>query len=91
MELSENYSCVDCIWHDQCESDVLCDFFDSGRSGESLTDDEIESGIELNRQEYKKAYAEYVGEYSDGNIDPSEMLEPEFEEESEMEGLDDLS
>ena len=48
MENSENYSCVDCIWHDQCESDVLCDFFDSGRSGESLTDDEIESGIELN-------------------------------------------
>ena len=91
MENSENYSCVDCIWHDQCESDVVCDFFDSGRSGESLTDDEIESGIELNRQEYKKAYAEYVGEYSDGNIDPSEMLEPEFEEESEMEGLDDLS
>ena len=91
MENSENYSCVDCIWHDQCESDVLCDFFDSGRSGESLTDDEIESGIELNRQEYKKAYAEYVGEYSDGNIDPSEMLEPEFEDESEMEGLDDLS
>jgi len=91
MENSENYSCVDCIWHDQCESDVLCDFFNSGRSGESLTDDEIESGIELNRQEYKKAYAEYVGEYSDGNIDPSEMLEPEFEEESEMEGLDDLS
>lgn len=91
MENSENYSCVDCIWHDQCESDVLCDFFDSGRSGESLTDDEIESGIELNRQEYKKAYAEYVGEYSDGNIDPSEMLEPEFEEESEMERLDDLS
>ena len=91
MENSENYSCVDCIWHDQCESDVLCDFFDSGRSGESLTDDEIESGIELNRQEYKKAYAEYVGEYSDGNIDTSEMLEPEFEEESEMEGLDDLS
>ena len=91
MENSENYYCVDCIWHDQCESDVLCDFFNSGRSGESLTDDEIESGIELNRQEYKKAYAEYVGEYSDGNIDPSEMLEPEFEEESEMEGLDDLS
>ena len=79
MENSENYSCVYCILHDQCESDVLCDFFDSGRSGESLTDDEIESGIELNRQEYKKAYAEY------------EMLEPEFEEESEMEGLDDLS
>lgn len=86
----ENYSCVDCIWHDQCESDVPCDFFDSGRSGESLTDDEIKSGVELNRQEYEKAYAEYVGEYSDGNIDPSEMLEPEFKEESEMEGLDDL-
>ena len=91
MENSENYSCVDCIWHDQCESDVPCDFFDTGRSGGTLTDGEIEIGIELNRQEYKKAYAEYVGEYSDGNIDPSEMLEPEFEEESEMEGLDDLS
>lgn len=75
MENSENYSCVDCIWHDQCESDVPCDFFDSGHSGISLTDDEIKTGVELNRQEYEKAYAEYVGEFSDGNIDLSEMLE----------------
>lgn len=75
MENSENYSCVDCIWHDQCESDVPCSFFDPGHSGISLTDDEIKTGVELNRQEYKKAYAEYIGEFSDGNIDPSEMLE----------------
>lgn len=90
MENSENYSCVDCIWHDQCESDVPCEFFDMGHSGDSLTDDEIKATVELNRQEYEKAYAEYVSEFSDGNIDPSEMLEPESEEESEMEGLDDL-
>ena len=38
MENSENYSCVDCIWHDQCESDVPCGFFDPGHSGISLTE-----------------------------------------------------
>lgn len=54
MELSENYSCVDCIWHDQCESDMPCDFFDTGRSGGTLTDREIEIRIDINRQEYEK-------------------------------------
>lgn len=68
MENSENYSCVDCIWHDQCESDVLCDFFDAGHSGDTLTDEEVKAAVELNRQEYGKAYAEYVSEFSDGNI-----------------------
>ena len=28
MELSENYSCVDCIWHDQCESDMYVVLYD---------------------------------------------------------------
>ena len=68
MENSENYSCVDCIWHDQCESDVPCEFFDAGHSGDTLTDEEVKAAVELNRQEYGKAYAEYVSEFSDGNI-----------------------
>lgn len=91
MENNEKYSCVDCIWHDQCESDVPCDFFDLGRSGDLLTDDEIKTAVELNRQEYEKAYAEYASEYSDGNINPSEILEPESQGENDVEGLDDLS
>ena len=68
METNENYSCVDCIWHDQCESDVPCEFFDAGHSGDTLTDEEVKAAVELNRQEYGKAYAEYVSEFSDGNI-----------------------
>lgn len=68
METNENYSCVDCIWHDQCESDVPCEFFDAGHSGDTLTDEEVKAAVELNRQEYGKAYAEYVNEFSDGNI-----------------------
>ena len=68
METNENYSCVDCIWHDQCESDVPCEFFDAGHSGDTLTDEEVKAAVELNRQEYVKAYAEYVSEFSDGNI-----------------------
>jgi len=68
METNENYSCVDCIWHDQCESDVPCEFFDAGHSGDTLTDEEVKAAVELNRQEYGKAYAEYVCEFSDGNI-----------------------
>ena len=68
METNENYSCVDCIWYDQCESDVPCEFFDAGHSGDTLTDEEVKAAVELNRQEYGKAYAEYVSEFSDGNI-----------------------
>ena len=68
METNENYSCVDCIWHDQCESDGPCEFFDAGHSGDTLTDEEVKAAVELNRQEYGKAYAEYVSEFSDGNI-----------------------
>ena len=68
METNENYSCVDCIWHNQCESDVPCEFFDAGHSGDTLTDEEVKAAVELNRQEYGKAYAEYVSEFSDGNI-----------------------
>lgn len=45
-----------------------CEFFDAGHSGDTLTDEEVKAAVELNRQEYGKAYAEYVSEFSDGNI-----------------------
>lgn len=49
---------------------VMChvNFFDAGHSGDTLTDEEVKAAVELNRQEYGKAYAEYVSEFSDGNI-----------------------
>ena len=40
----------------------------AGHSGDTLTDEEVKAAVELNRQEYGKAYAEYVSEFSDGNI-----------------------
>ena len=94
MELSENYSCVDCIWHDQCESDVPCDFFDTGRSGgEQIAADFQPVFV----QEYEKVYMEYVGETCDGNISASDMIVPEFDPDNEFdkenkrECSDDLS
>jgi len=67
MDSNEKYSCVDCIWHDQCESDELCDFFDSGRSGGSLTDVEIEIQIEQGRRQFISEYQKYIGEYEAEN------------------------
>lgn len=69
MENNEKYSCVDCIWHDQCESDKPCDFFDRGQSGGSLTDGEIEIQIEHDRFRYTQEYEKYIDEFSDGNVE----------------------
>lgn len=59
---SGNYSCVDCIWQDQCHDDKPCAFFDDG--GEILTDEEIEIQIEQGRMEYREEFHEYVSEYN---------------------------
>lgn len=56
------YSCVDCIWQDQCQSDEPCAFFDDG-SG-LPTDEEIEIQIEHGRKEYREEFHEYVSEYN---------------------------
>lgn len=60
MDNNEKYSCVDCIWHDQCESDQPCGFFDRGQYGVDLSDDEIEMETEIRRKEYSQAYQRYV-------------------------------
>lgn len=64
----DKYSCVDCIWHDQCESAEPCDFFDTGREVVSLTDDEICLYTEIQRSQFENDYLEYVKEYGDGNV-----------------------
>lgn len=64
-----NYSCVDCIWHDQCESVVPCDFFDAGKDILSLTDEDISSYTETRRSQFEEEYREYIKEYGDGNIE----------------------
>lgn len=64
---NEIYSCVDCIWRDQCPSNELCEFFDRGQYDEELSEEEIELQLEINRSEYAQAYQEYIQEFSDGN------------------------
>lgn len=64
---TEKYTCLDCIWHDQCESDEPCDFFDRGQSVLDLSDAEIEKDIEAGRKEYGQAYQKYIQEFSDDN------------------------
>lgn len=64
---NEKYSCVDCIWHDQCESDELCGFFDRGCYGLELSDDDIELNVKSDRVAYGQAYEKYIQEFSDGN------------------------
>lgn len=61
---NEKYSCLDCIWHDQCESDEPCDFFDRGQNVIDLADSEIEADIEAGRKEYNQAYQKYIQEFS---------------------------
>ena len=64
---NENYTCLNCIWHDQCESDEPCGFFDRGQSALELSDGEIEIDIEVGRKEYGQAYQKYIQEFCDGN------------------------
>lgn len=63
---NEQHSCIDCIWHDQCESDEVCDLFDPGRLP---TDEEIELQIEIGREQYRSEFHQYVKEYEDGQCD----------------------
>lgn len=64
---NEKYSCVDCIWHDKCDSDEPCDFFDRGQISLELSDNEIEIYVEISRKVYGQAYQKYIQEFSDGN------------------------
>ena len=65
MEQNENYSCLDCIWQDQCQSDKPCAFFDMGKLDDELPSDyEIEKKIESDRAEYRKDYFKYVEEFN---------------------------
>lgn len=61
---NEKYSCLDCIWHDQCESEEPCGFFDRGRYGLELSEDEIHASIESNREKYNREYQKYIQEFN---------------------------
>lgn len=63
MENSEVYSCLDCIWHDQCEDEKPCEFFDRGQN--QMSEKELESQIESGRVKYRNEYDKYINEYSD--------------------------
>lgn len=63
---NEQHSCLECIWRDQCESDEVCDFFDSGRLP---TDEELAIADEIAKAEYRDAYYKYISEYGDGRYD----------------------
>lgn len=59
------YTCVDCIWQDQCQSDEPCEFFDRGQSEDSLlSDEEVEARIESERHKFHKEFQKYVEEYN---------------------------
>lgn len=61
----EKYSCVDCIWQDQCQSDEPCEFFFRGQLESELpTDEEIEVRIETERQKFHREFQKYVGEFN---------------------------
>lgn len=54
---NEKYSCLECIWYDQCGCDEICDFFDPGRFP---TDEEIKLETEILRQKYSEDYQKYL-------------------------------
>lgn len=60
---SGKYTCVDCIWSDQCENAEICDFFDRGELENELpSDHEIQKIIESNRNNYFNEYFVYTKE-----------------------------
>lgn len=63
----ENKSCLNCIWHDQCEDIEPCAFFDNGQYDDAQTDSEIEIQLEIDRKKYDQEYQKYIKEFSDGN------------------------
>lgn len=64
MEHSEEFSCLDCIWCDQCRDVQPCMFFDNGKSG-IVTDQDVEQIVEKNRKDYSEAYLDYLAEFND--------------------------
>lgn len=54
-------TCLDCLWHDQCKTDNVCDDFTPVDE-----EKEIEDFVEEKRKEFNKEYFEYEKEYSDG-------------------------
>lgn len=55
-------SCLTCIWHEQCEDEKPCSFYDDGRDIMDLTDKEIQIKIENDRKIFAKQYEKYVAE-----------------------------
>lgn len=63
---NEQHSCLECIWHDQCESEEPCDFFDPGRLP---TDEEMAAADEVAKAEYRWGYYKYLNEYGGEGYD----------------------
>lgn len=61
---NDKLPCIDCIWHDQCEDEKPCSFFDDGHNSMIPTDEEIELQIETGRKKFESNYREYISEYS---------------------------
>lgn len=54
------HSCLECLWHDQCEDERICGFF-------SPIDEDLEIKMSLfdeekARKEYQEEYQEYISE-----------------------------
>ena len=59
------YTCLDCIWQDQCFSSVPCSFLDIGKYDEELfSEDEIKDKLESDKQEYLNDYYDYINEFN---------------------------
>jgi hypothetical protein len=59
MEHSEEFSCLDCIWCDQCRDVQPCMFFDNGESEIVTEQDE-----EQQKSDYYDAFLEYIQEFN---------------------------
>lgn len=55
--MSNNVSCLNCFWREQCGGDTPCSFFDS------VIEENIELMIEYKRAKFINEYNEYMDEW----------------------------
>lgn len=64
MYYTKSPLCIDCIWHDQCQCEESCEYYDRGGVQDGLlSDEEVETMIENGRQEFREEFEEYVRDY----------------------------
>ena len=54
------YSCLNCMWNDQCHYEQFCEFHDDGNKDVYLSDIEIKQFTKNERNIFRNEYWKYI-------------------------------